>query len=546
MQQSWRQLAVDMEQQHCTMLQQLQTPDSTVESAAAQAKLCAARSASFAGLLLQLWTHFMIDKAGPQEQPSKLSQAASSTAFSEAAAVAIAAIWRIEGALHPSHAVNSNAAAASSRAGHVVRGVTTTLGASAAPPATAPEEQQRQQQQQRQSTRLLPGRKAGEEAVGLLHSAVSCSLVAAEKLIKRLVVNIVRHSGAVAGTDQQLPGSSAAHNLQWVMLVYTALLVAGLHRQQQGLTAVQLHTTQPASTDHSNSSSIQQGLQTRIGANSSKRSSSSSAGSSRIQSTGKAGSSKKGTGKKASRASQASSSSATATTGSLLTQHSIVPPYHLDLLRVAGVRSFKDDRELTDAQSKLLNSTKLPAAVLVLHTLLQELGRAMLTEQRGTPSPAVATGSCSSSSSSSNHSSSTVGGSSAVSISPCSSTPIPSDVLALLAPCSLVCGEMLALCAGSSLDVDYVMDLTMLAKLVSQSSYHIVQQRAFSEEVCQLQDLVQMAELSGIPLAPGEPPELEVEHKVRLKNLLLHVVRFEGLRRRNLMHHSVTISCLLS
>ena len=275
--------------------------------------------------------------------------------------------------------------------------------------------------------------------------------------------------------DQQLPGTAAAYDLQWVMLVYTALLVGRLHQQQQGITPVQLHTTQPATKPSasagtsSSTSSSRQGLGLRSGSASTSRQSSS---------------------KKALHAQQASSSSAAA--GTRPAQGSVVPPYHLQVLRVAGVSPHRIEHldELPPG-SEFVSLGMLPAAAKILHIVLEErrgplkLARRPQTAASGLETSSVSNGSRSStpngnsssttcgSSSSAASTSSTSGSSSATSgsglsgsSSACNSNSAASGsslsgssnaassspsagsaaaVQALLAPCSLMLGELLAL-----------------------------------------------------------------------------------------------------
>jgi hypothetical protein len=121
---------------------------------------------------------------------------------------------------------------------------------------------------------------------------------------------------------QKLPGSGAAHNLQWVMLVYTALLVSRLQQKQEGMSPVQPHT-QPIDSSTTASSGNQQGPT-----------------SSRSAASGSMGSTKKGSNKKGSRTQQASSSSSSSAGASSRAlkqqQGSRVHPYHLQVLSTAG------------------------------------------------------------------------------------------------------------------------------------------------------------------------------------------------------------------
>jgi hypothetical protein len=151
-----------------------------------------------------------------------------------------------------------------------------------------------------------------QQALEVSDTAVRTSIYAAKMLGLQLSLFMSRQKA------QHMPGSDAAPDLQWVMLVYTALLVGKLHQQQQGVSPVQLHT-QPA-THHSSaaSSSIHQGPEFH---------SSGSAGSR----SGKKGSIKRGSRASAQQAPSSSSATASSQRGSA------VPPHHLQVLQAAGV-----------------------------------------------------------------------------------------------------------------------------------------------------------------------------------------------------------------
>ena len=391
MQQSWRQLAAGMEQQQRALQQH---PDSTAEQPAAQTAMFLARSASLSGELLQLWIHCS-NAAYEQNQLSKLNAAVSSVPFLADVATGIAAIWRSEGVLQQWRAASSNAAAAPPT--HAVMGATAPGGSTASNTAAAG-------RAQHSAGRL--DQQANDEALCIPERAVQSSMGAAGLLGLQLFLFMNRREA------QHLPGSGAAPDLQWVMLVYTAMLVGKLHQRQQGVSPVQLHT-QPAP-----------GSQGSAGSSSSSSSSS-----------------KKGSSKKASRAQQASSSSAAASSQ----QGSMVPLHHLQVLHVAGVPV---DRLIEYADLREHGSPSggaVPTAATAVNVLLQELQAHL--ELTG---PSSSSSSRRSSSSNSTHPSTSTGhGSSA-------SSDIPSDgvaaVLALLGPCSLVWGEFLALHLSTGVD----------------------------------------------------------------------------------------------
>jgi hypothetical protein len=347
-----------------------------------------ARSASLSGELLQLWIHCS-NAAYEQKQLSKLNAAVSSVDFLSDVATGIAAIWRSEGAMQQWRAASSNAEAAPST--HAAMGATAPGASTASNTAAAGRAQHSAGRLDQQTI---------DEAL-CTERAVRISMGAAGLLGLQLFLFMNRREA------QHLPGSGAAPDLQWVMLVHTALLVGKLYQQQQGVSPVQLHT-QPAP-----------GSQGSAGSSSSNSSSSSS-------------SSKKGSSKKASRAQQASSSSAAASSH----QGSMVLPHHLQVLQVAGVpvdrlTKFADLREHGCGGA-------VPTAATAVNVLLQELQAHL---QLTGPS---------SSSSNSTHPSTSTGHSSSA------PSEIPSNgvaaVLALLGPCSLVWGEFLALHLSTGVD----------------------------------------------------------------------------------------------
>jgi hypothetical protein len=281
-----------------------------------------------------------------------------------------------------------------------------------------------------------------------------------------------------AHAEKQLLGSGAAHDLRWVMLVYTALLVGRLHHQQQGLTAVQLHVAQPASTDHSSSST--QAPQNR-----------GSAGSSSASSSNK--STRKKASKTASRAQQASSSSAAASKTAPQQQVSVVPPYHSEVLRLAGLPSTQlaDSDQLTATPDRLVGDILVPITVLVLSNLLHELQKHLKLQHHNA---AAATGAATSSNSTSSHTSAT-----ACSSSLAGGPAAQQAVLALLAPCSLMWGEALALFAGAGLDSESLTHMSMVLEQVWYSGCEIIYQQAIAVQAGQLADPLQAVNSAGEP-----------------------------------------------
>ena len=89
MQQSWRHLAADMEQQQRALQHSdsVQHPDSTTVTV-----MYLAHCASLAGGLLQLWANCCEGKPGVQQQQSKLMDAVRSVACMADVATGIAAI----------------------------------------------------------------------------------------------------------------------------------------------------------------------------------------------------------------------------------------------------------------------------------------------------------------------------------------------------------------------------------------------------------------------------------------------------------------------
>jgi hypothetical protein len=235
--------------------------------------------ASASGELLQLWLHCSSATAYQQKQLSKLNAAVSSVAFLAAVATGIAAIWRSKEVLQQWRAASGDASAAATASPQRARG-TAARGGSAAPHTAAAG-------RARQST-LRVDQQADVAEARISVTTVRVSVGAAKMLGLQLFLFMNRRE------DQHLPGSGAAHDLQWVLLMYIALLVGKLHQQQQGISPVQLHT-QPATYTSSSSNT--------------------SAGSS---------SGKKGSSKKAARAQQASSSSARSDQSA--GQHGATPP----------------------------------------------------------------------------------------------------------------------------------------------------------------------------------------------------------------------------
>ena len=285
MQQSWRQLAADMEQ-----YKRHDSPQrgSSTEFTEAQAGLHLTHLFTLMNLLLQLWMSCSWGREGrtevSQQPPSKLIATVSTMAYLEDVSTGIAAIWRREGPLQQWHA-----AAARSSAAH---GFEAAPAAAAAAAAHMPQRSGRQQ----------------AEALRANQRAILTTVLAAIRLSCFLTWTMSRNR-------QKLPGSGAAHNLQWVMLVYTALLVSRLQQKQEGMSPVQLHT-QPIDSSTTASSGNQQGPT-----------------SSRSAASGSMGSTKKGSNKKGSRTQQASSSSSSSAGASSPAlkqqQGSRVHPYHL-------------------------------------------------------------------------------------------------------------------------------------------------------------------------------------------------------------------------
>ena len=475
MQESWRHLAADIEQQQRALMQRRQHPDttqqpgSTAQQSMVQAVLHLAHLASLAGALLQLWTRCFIDNLkGPdqrvQEQPSKLNVAVSTVAYMADVATGIAAIWRSEGALQQWRTASGNLSAAAPAT--PARGSSATLRWA----VTAAHRVQ-------QSARLLADKQAGELAAEFMVSAVTDSLHAAKKLTIRSFMHMERH--AAAG-KLQLPGSGAAHDLQWVMLVYAALLVGELHQQQQGLSAVQLHTTDTSSS-----------------------SSRSSAGSS----------------KKVSRAQQASTSSSTGTrVPSKQQQGSTVPPYHLQVLQAAGVtpHSLKWQFDsLKNHSLTLIESSIVPTALLVLATVLHELDQHL---QHTGVSPAAAAAGADTGTSSGRSRTTTSSSSSNSSPTDGSTRPLvggAAAVLALLAPCSLMWGELFVLFAGSGAAEVQLRQADWAFKQVWQITLDIFQQQAAAKPISQVSELLLAAEVSGVQLPPGELQQQQLDKKLR-------------------------------
>jgi hypothetical protein len=393
MQQTWRQLAADMEQQQRSLQQQQQQPASAVQldntpvQPAAQAGQHLARLTTTTSLLLQLWVK-CIGNGDPQQQansPSRLIAAVSTVAYLADVSTGIAAIWRSEWDLQQWRTASGEAAAEASIAGLKDRGSL---------------------------------------------SPVHISLAAAKQSLLHLHATACRHK-PVQG--YVLPGSGGVHNLQWVMLVYAAMLVGQLHNQQGGMSVVQLHITQPNADAGSSSSSSQQGDQSSGGAGSS------AATSGNVSSRkSKQGSSKKGDNKKATQAQQASSSSPAAASGPTQQQCSVVPPYHLQLLRVAGVLPHSIEGFDKDALAQHLFAAKLVLSVL-LDDLNPHLHLTVQPQPAAAATAAAAAGPGASTSTSSHHSS-------AADSSPSGGTA--AAVLALLDPCSLMWGQCLALLVG--------------------------------------------------------------------------------------------------
>jgi hypothetical protein len=190
------------------------------------------------------------------------------------------------------------------------------------------------------STRQRADLLVGQQAARWMAKAVTASLRVANKLTLRLFQTI-RRSG------DSPHGAGAAYDLQWVMVVYAAVLTGQLHKQQHGMTAVQLHTTEPATTDHNSQQDT--------------------------RNNDKAGSNKKSTSSKTSSstagAQQASSSSAAASSRARRKHGSVVPPYHLQVLQAAGVPSLRltDLDELfgiVDGNARSMDSGVMPTCGL--------------------------------------------------------------------------------------------------------------------------------------------------------------------------------------
>ena len=565
MQQSWRQLAADVEQQQKMLQQQPDTTqhsDSSAQQSTAQAVLRLARAASLAGFMLLLWARCLpASSTGhvqqEQQQPSGLGAAVSSAAYLADVATGIAAIWRSEKALQQWRTAIHDAPAQHAPAGNnfttsqrqtltqqvmIYRRLATATPQDLAtckplplpqvlqdrvPPAgaasaAAPLPSQAIQPaflaintmaSPQQSGRLLADLQAGEQAIRLMVSAVSNSLFAAQKFALELARHIARHPGG----NLQLPGGSAVHDLQWVMLVFTALLVGELHQRQQGLTAVQLHTTQP--TTSASSSSIQQGPAGSSSASSSSASSS-SAVKSKASTTGKGsskkGSSKKGSSKAGTGAQEASSSSSAASSRPLKKQQgSTVPPYHLQVLQAAGVspHSLEHVKVFERPSIQMMESNIVPAAMLVLNYLLDKFSKHLMhTGQPQTSSTAAAAGTHSGTSTSSTTTSSNASQSSNRGVSSMPVVGSAAAVLALLAPSSLMWGELLVLFAGEPTAAVHLPRINWTVKQLWQTSLQIVQRQAAAKPYGQLLQAVRM---SGAHHASDAPVEQQLEENRR-------------------------------
>ena len=420
MQQSWRQLAADMEQQ-----KQLNNPQQLGGTGltAAQAGLHLAHLVTLTASLLQLWHACAPNRDSlretSQQPPSELEAAVSAIPFLADVATGIAAIWRSEGKQQQRHAATETAAAVGSSAATLASYDASGAAAQCANAATAAA-----------AYRARWSRRQQAEDQRADQQAVVTSLLAAIRL-SRCLTKTMDNNG------QTLPGSGAAHDLQWVMLVYTALLVGRLHKQQDGMSPVQLHT-QPTSSNQQEPTSS---------------SSSSSAGRSNK------GSGKKG--KRASRTEQASSSScstAASTVAPKQQQVSMVPLHHLQVLEAAGVAP--DKLDIGTELSLLTAAGCLPKTIFTVCVLLQTLGQQLLGQQ--VQSATTALGSHTGSRSP-NLTSTITGGSSSTGsnqgpdqsyhISYGHDSPMPSGaaaVLALLAPGSLMWGEVQALQVGAA------------------------------------------------------------------------------------------------
>jgi hypothetical protein len=323
---------MEQHQQMMHQQQQQQHPDSS-QNPESSAVLHLAHAAATAGLLLQLWAYCVIDKADSHQQPTKLTVAVSSLAFLADVAAGVAAVWRSQGAVQQWRATHGDATAvAVAPSTQGVMGAAA-LHSSALMKTTAAGRAQH-------STRQRADLVVGQQAARWMAKAVTASLRAANKLTLRLFQTI-RRSG------DSPHGAGAAYDLQWVMVVYAAVLTGQLHKQQHGMTAVQLHTTEPATTDHNSQQDT--------------------------RNNDKAGSNKKSTSSKTSSstagAQQASSSSAAASSRARRKHGSVVPPYHLQVLQAAGVPSLRltDLDELfgiVDGNARSMDSGVMPTCGL--------------------------------------------------------------------------------------------------------------------------------------------------------------------------------------
>ena len=502
MQQSWRQLAADMEQQQQHLQQQLQRPDSTqqpdsaTQPSTAHAVLYLGRSATLTGFLLQLWVRCLTDNLTEHEhmQPSRLNVAISSVEFLEDVATGIAAIWRSEGVLQQCCTASRDAVPSAPATYGVLDAAA--HGGSAGEVASAHRIQR--------STRLQVDLQAGEKAAASVASAVTNSFVAAKKLALWLFIRPEKHAGKL-----QLPASGAAYELQWVLLVYTAHLVSELHQQQQGISLVQLHTNQLTADTTSNGQQGSPGSSSSTG--------SSSVGKNKTSSNGKG--SQKGSSRKASQAQQASSSNTAASRVLGKQQGSVVPPYHLQVLETAGVLPHSLTTYFDSIQ--LIEGGVISIALMVLCTVLHELGQHL--SHIGQPQAAATTGADAGTSSSSTCNSSattitTTSNSSHSSTMDGSSRPLAGSaaaVLALLPPSSLMWGELLVFLAGAGAAA--AVNLLKVEGLVVwawHTSLHSVQQQASVVQVDQLPQLLRAVELAGVQLAPDMPLEQQLEEKL--------------------------------
>ena len=171
-------------------------------------------------------------------------------------------------------------------------------------------------------------------------------------------------------------------------------------------------------------------------------------------------------------------------------QASMVPPYHLQVLKAAGVPSLrlKDAEDHTNSPDMIIDSGMVPLAGIVLQTLLPELRDYLkLQDETAAAAAQVATANSSNSHSSttngstaasSNTTGSSTGSSSASGDTAAAAAAAAAAVLALLDPCSLMLGEVLALFAGADSATARLPEFTSTVEHMWHNSLEISMQQA--------------------------------------------------------------------